>query len=137
MSEDESHLSGLAIGHYVVGGMMMLFACIPLVHTFIGLAVILGFEGMQKAIAEGSEGPPPEWFGWMFFLIGAAFFLIGQAVSVSVILSGRFLKQRKRYWYSFVIACIACTFMPFGTVLGVLTIIVLSRPSVKSLYGMS
>jgi hypothetical protein len=34
----------------------------------------------------------------------------------------------------FVVAAIECIFMPFGTVLGVFTIIVLSRPSVKALF---
>jgi hypothetical protein len=31
-------------------------------------------------------------------------------------------------------AAIACMFMPFGTILGVFSIIVLVRPSVKSLF---
>ncbi|PXA05361.1 hypothetical protein DDZ13_00405 [Coraliomargarita sinensis] len=137
MNEDESHLRGLAIAHYVVGGFMILFACIPLIHTFIGLSVILGIEGMQQALAEGGEAPPAGWFGWLFFLIGLGAFLLGQAVSISVVVSGRFLRQRKHYWFSFVLACLACTFMPFGTVLGVLTIIVLSRDSVKGLYGIN
>jgi len=35
-----------------------------------------------------------------------------------------------------VLACIACAFMPFGTVLGIFTIIVLSRESVKEIYGL-
>jgi hypothetical protein len=34
----------------------------------------------------------------------------------------------------FVIACIECLFMPFGTILGVFTLIVLSRESVKKLF---
>lgn len=57
------------------------------------------------------------------------------SIAFSIILSGRFLQQRKHYWFSFVLACIACAFMPFGTVLGVFTIIVLSRDSVKAFYG--
>jgi len=32
-------------------------------------------------------------------------------------------------------ACIECLFMPFGTVLGVFTILVLVRESVKQLFG--
>jgi hypothetical protein len=34
-----------------------------------------------------------------------------------------------------VIAAIACSFVPIGTVLGVFTIIVLTRPSVRVLFG--
>jgi len=32
-------------------------------------------------------------------------------------------------------AGVECMFMPFGTVLGVFTIIVLMRPSVKEIFG--
>jgi len=39
------------------------------------------------------------------------------------------------YWFSFVVACVECLFIPFGVVLGAFTIIVLSRRSVKELYG--
>jgi len=37
--------------------------------------------------------------------------------------------------FCFVVACIECLFMPFGTVLGAFTIIVLMRPSVKNLFA--
>ena len=36
--------------------------------------------------------------------------------------------------YCFVVAAIECILIPFGTVLGVFTIIALSRPSVKVLF---
>jgi len=59
-------------------------------------------------------------FGWIFAVI--------------IFLTGRFLAKRKRYMFCLVIACVECLFMPFGTVLGVFTIIVLMRPSVKELF---
>ncbi len=37
--------------------------------------------------------------------------------------------------FCLVMACVACLFMPFGTVLGVFTIIVLARPSVQTLFS--
>ena len=128
---DQSHLENLSIAHYIVGAIMALFSCMPLIHMFMGLAFIVGGDSMFS----GTEAPPPDLFGWIFFLVGLFFFLGGQAVSISVIVSGNFLKKKKNYVFSFVIACISCMFMPFGTVLGVLTIIVLSRDTVKSLYA--
>lgn len=52
-----------------------------------------------------------------------------------MILAGRALAQRRRYTFCLVIAGVACMFMPFGTVLGVFTIIVLLRDSVKELFA--
>ena len=49
-------------------------------------------------------------------------------------LAGWWLAKRKHYWFCFVVACLACAFSPLGTVLGVFTIIVLLRPSVKALF---
>ena len=39
--------------------------------------------------------------------------------------------------FCFVIACLACMQMPLGTILGVFTIIVLARPSVKEMFDRS
>ncbi|MDJ0671770.1 MAG: hypothetical protein DWQ53_23750 [Microcystis flos-aquae DF17] len=61
---------------------------------------------------------------------------LGEVFAIATIVSGRFLKRRQRYWFSFVMACILCLFTPLGTILGVFTIIVLSRQSVKELYGL-
>jgi hypothetical protein len=38
------------------------------------------------------------------------------------------------YIFCLVIAAVECIFMPFGTVLGVFTIIVLQRPTVKAMF---
>jgi hypothetical protein len=57
------------------------------------------------------------------------------ALAIAVAMAGSQLKRRAAYNYCLVVAGIECIFMPFGTVLGVLTLIVLMRPSVKALFG--
>ncbi len=42
---------------------------------------------------------------------------------------------RRHRTFSIVIASLSCMSFPFGTILGVFTLIVLVRPSVKILYG--
>jgi hypothetical protein len=59
--------------------------------------------------------------------LGSFFFLLGLATALCILISGRALAKCTRYWFVFVIACIECLFMPFGTILGVFTLIVLSR----------
>jgi hypothetical protein len=130
MSRDNEQLKLLSIFHYIVGGAGSLFALMPLIHMGIGYMFLFESDHFQH----GSGEPPPEFIGWIFFLMGAVFFLIGQSMALATIISGRFIAKRKNYLYSFVIGCIECVFFPFGTVLGVFTIIVLSRESVKELY---
>jgi hypothetical protein len=126
-AQEEQHLQLLAIFHYVVGGLTAFFACFPLIHLTIGLAMVFGgFPGNQP--------PPPQFVGWLFIILGGGFFVVGQTLAICIIIAGRFLARRKHYLFVFVVACCECLFMPFGTILGVFTIILLSRESVKSAF---
>ncbi|MCD4724655.1 MAG: hypothetical protein K8R63_07405 [Bacteroidales bacterium] len=84
---------------------------------------------------ESDGDAPPAFFGWFFVIFASAFIIAGFIFASMVITSGRFLSKRKHYMFCMVIAGIECLFMPFGTVLGVFTIIVLSRDSVKNMFA--
>ena len=127
MSEDEKHLDLLATFHYIVGGLTALFACFPLIHVAVGVAIILGE-------ADGKYHAPPA-AGWFFVVIGSTFILLGWALAAAILIAGKKLWRRTAYMYCLVVAGIECTFMPFGTVLGVFTIIVLMKDSVKRLFA--
>jgi len=127
MKQDLEQLKLLAIFHYVVAGMAALVACIPIMHFVMGLALATG------ALGDSDPGTRPVGFGIMVF---AAFFIIaGWTFAALVAFAGRSLQTRRRYTYCLVMAGIECIFMPVGTVLGVFTIIVLVRDSVKELFG--
>ena len=131
MTDDIEHLRLLSIFHYIVGGIMFFFSLFPLIHVGFGLFMILAPGSFFGNAGE----QPPEFVGWLFAIIGGCAVLFGSTISICTILSGRFLSKKIKYMYSFVMACIECLFIPFGTVLGVFTIIVLSRNSVNVLYG--
>jgi len=129
MNQDDEHLRLLSIFHYVVGGITALIACFPFIHLALGIALVCGaFSGRP-----GHEGPPP-FLGWFLIAIVSVVILAGWSLATAILLAGRFLARRVHYLYCFVVAGIECIVMPFGTVLGVFTIIVLSRPSVKLLF---
>ena len=131
MNRDEEHLRLLSIFHYVVGGLAVLFSLFPLLYAGMGgLFVWLA----QHPSATQNGQPPPPILGWIFIGVGAFGFLLGLTLAIFIILAGRALAKRKRYQFAFVVACIECLFMPFGTVLGVFTLIVLSRESAKALF---
>jgi hypothetical protein len=128
---DQQHLRLLSIFYYIVGGLTVLFACFPLIHVGLGLAMVFYPEALAS---KPGAVPPPQALGWFFSCFGGLMFLAGQAMAVCTILSGRFIARRTRYWFIFVMACLQCALFPFGTVLGVFTIVLLSRETVKSLF---
>jgi len=124
MNRDEQYLKLLSVFHYVVGGLAAFFACIPIIHLAIGIAIVVG------AIDDA-----PGFAGVLLVMIAMVAILIGWTLAVCIIVAGRCLAKRKRYMFCLVMAAISCVFMPFGTVLGVFTIIVLMRPSVEELFA--
>jgi hypothetical protein len=132
MKQDEEHLRLLSIFHYVVAGLAGLFACFPIIHLIVGLVFIFASNHLP---ANGQQ--PPAFIGWIFVIFACAFILLGWTIAVLILTAGRFLAGRRHYQFCFVMACIECLFMPFGTVLGVFTILVLSRETVKPLFGLN
>jgi hypothetical protein len=130
-SKDEEHLRLLALFHYVVAALGALFACFPLIHVFVGTMMVMN----PSFLSGGPNGtPPPAVFGYLFIVMGGAFVLMGWTAAVCTFISGRLLAQRRKRMFSFVMGAVLCMFMPFGTVLGIFTIIVLSKESVQHLY---
>ena len=129
MNQDLEHLRLLSVFHYVLAILAGLFSLIPLIHIGMGLAMISGrFPGSQG----GDE--VPAFLAWFFVVFGAAWMVCGLTYAVCLWLAGRFLQQHRRYIFCLVMAALSCAFTPFGTVLGVFTILVLMRPSVKELF---
>ena len=131
MNQNGEHLQLLAIFHYVVAGLAALLSFFPLVYSFI-----VGFL-LYAAQHPGpsNQEPPPAFLGWIFITVGAVFFLAGVALAICILIAGRCLSRRKGYTFALVMACIECLFVPFGTILGVFTIVALSRESVKALFS--
>ena len=132
MDRDTEQLNLLAIFHYVVAGLAALFSFFPLIYTTVGVIFIFA---ARHGIAKAGEELPPEFLGWIFAVLGSVLFVIGIAMAICILIAGRSLALRKRYSFALVIACIECLFVPFGTILGVFTIVALSRESVRALFS--
>jgi hypothetical protein len=131
MNQDKEHVDLLGIFHYVVAGIAALFSCFPLMHLFMGIMVMtVGFDESQN-----HSGPAPWIFGLFFVVFASVAILMGLAFAICIAFAGKYLRKRVKYMFCLVMAGIECMFMPFGTVLGVFTIIVLQRPGVKLLFG--
>ena len=129
MNQDEEHLRLLSIFHYVCAGTAAFFACFPLIYVVMGLVMIFSPESMGTA-----NNRPPAFVGGVFVCMGGILCLLGWAFALSILFAGRCIARRKCHTLCLVMAGISCIFMPFGTILGVFSIIVLIRPSVKALF---
>jgi hypothetical protein len=134
MNQDLEHLRLLSIFHYIMGGIMAFFASIPLIHVAVGIFFMLAPRFLPHS-ANHADSLPPAFLGLFFVIFGSLFMLLGWTLALLTILSGRNLARRTRPTFCFVVACLLCLWIPFGTVLGVFTIIVLNRESVKSLFA--
>jgi hypothetical protein len=126
--EDTEHLRILSIFHFVVAGLALLFAGLPAIYFIFGILIMTG--------TVPTDGPPG-----MELVMGTlllAFSVVGVVLTVGLsallVLAGSHLRKRTRHTFCLVVAGVSCLFMPFGTALGILTIIVLMRPSVKASF---
>ena len=130
MTQDEEHLRWLSIFHYVVGGLAALFSLIPVIYIVLGILMLVAPETMESEDGE----PASAVAGWIFLTIGIVGMGLGFVFAALIVLAGRFIAKRKHRTFCIVMAGIQCLFQPFGTVLGIFTIIVLLRQSVKELF---
>ncbi len=120
LAKTEGHLCLLGIFHYILGAISIPFSLIPLLHVGIGISIMAENEAVPGAVMA---------------IVGGVFVLIGLAKSFCQIAAGQCLRARRGYAFVFVVACVECFFAPLGTVLGVFTIINLTKEEAKTLFG--
>ena len=127
---DAEHLRLLGIFHFVSAAL----AFVGVLFATLYFVLIWAVFANPEMWARSQEGPPPEAFITIFQWftgIGVIWFVVS---CVGNLLSGLFLRTRRHRTFSMVIAGINCLHIPLGTLLGVFTLAVLGRESVRKLY---
>jgi hypothetical protein len=88
-------------------------------------------------IPDTSTDPAAQLAGWVFVAVGSVISFFGWSLAAATIWAGRNLASQQRWTACLVVAALLCMFAPVGTVLGVFTILVLVRPSVKVRFGVA
>ncbi len=130
MNRDIEHLRLLSIFHYIGAGLAGLYACFPVIYVVIGLVMVFAPGNMAPP-----GGPPPEFLGWFLVAIGFCASAVGLTAALLLGITGRFLSQHRGHTFCTVVAAIECLSMPFGTILGVFTLVVLMRDTVRVLFA--
>ena len=129
MNKDEQHLQLLSIFQYIFAALTAMFSMLPVIHLLVGLGLASG-----AFMPSTGEYPVERMIGMFFVMFAAVLISCGLALAAAAGFAGRCLGRRTHYTYCMVVAAAECLFVPIGTVLGVFTIIVLSRPTVKAMF---
>jgi hypothetical protein len=132
---DEKALHLLSIFHYVVAGLVALFASIFIAHIVIGVHMMSSPDAwMPPSTPRGHAAPFPPGMAVIFVAMGSIAVLLGWTMAVMTALAGRFIARRRRHVFCLIVAGLLCLWMPFGTVLGVFTLITLTKPHVRAQF---
>lgn len=122
------NLPTLSVLHYVYGALICLGGFAALL--FMGLGALL----QSDLVMDGGPDQPPQWLGDVFKAFGVAIFVVLELWGVFVILSGYWISKKRNRTGSIVIAALSLLSFPFGTALGVFTLVALMNDEVRSDY---
>ncbi len=121
------NLKVLSVLHYVYG------ALVGMIALFMLFFVVLGSFITGDVMAQAEE-PPPEWLGGFLQVFGVGLFLFILVWSLFIVLSGRWIAKRTNRTGSIIIAALCLFSFPFGTALGIFTLVVLLNEEVRVAY---
>lgn len=133
LPDDLAQLRLLSVLHYVMAGFITLFSAFPLMYLGMGIAVLSG-----ALPVDGSKASTPteaQLMGWVFTGLGVVFLMGMLGMAGLIACAGRGLARQQRHTLCLVAAGVCCMCMPLGTVLGVFTLVVLTRSSVRERFA--
>lgn len=130
---DAEHLRLLRLGYLVWGWTSIVVCLVPMAV----LALFGAFFGATFAAAaqKQPEVVPFAFFGCFYFGIFGMVALFGAAQGALYLAAAKALAERRSTTLVHVAAAISCLGVPWGTLLGIFTFQVLSRPSVAALFA--
>jgi hypothetical protein len=132
--QDAEQLRLLSVFHYVHGGLGVFGLAFIGFHYFLMSTVFLNIARSEKPTKGGL--PPDaffEVFKWFYLFFG----LVLLAGIIMNVIAGISLARRRNRLLCLITGGLNCLHMPLGTVLGVFTIIVLNRDSVRAKFTTS
>jgi hypothetical protein len=127
LEKDKYHLNLLSIFYFIIAGLRAFGAFISLIYLPIGIFILSSGDVNRNGL--------PPWAGYIFIGLTACMAPFNALVAYLLFHTGRSLRQQKRWKFIFVVAIIDCiTGGAVGIVLGIFTIVVLTRESVKELF---
>ena len=123
LKQDRDQLRLLSIFYYILAALAALGGSAPVIHVSLGIAMI-----------SGAMPGTPQAMGFLFISIGSMLILFLWTMALCDFLAARWLARQQRYRACFGFAIFVCFSGMLGLILGIFTILVLKRESVKELF---
>lgn len=130
--DDLAQLRLLSAFHYVMAGFIGLGSVFPAIYLAVGIAVLSGVLPVDSDTV--SSAGEARLMGWVFTGLGAAFFALMLAAAGLIGYAGRCLARQQRHTLCMIAAGLCCMSIPLGTILGIFTVVILSRSSVRERF---
>lgn len=127
-NSSDDFLTLVSVFHFVVGGFQMLLSLIGVVYLVIGIAIGSG------ALETAKSSAPPEAMGWIFGGFGVVITLIFLTLGGLSIKAGINIRKRKNRMFCMVVDAILCLMIPFGTIVGIFGLVMLTKPEVEETF---
>ena len=129
MDHQKNNLDTFKILFLVKGILTLCFSVFFLVYAGIGMFFTEIIENTNSA------GSMPFNPGYIFLVIGMVGFLFSLTIGILAILASKYIKEQRNYTFIFVVAIINAITGILGILLAVFTLIELSKPHIKELFG--
>jgi hypothetical protein len=122
----------LSVGYYIQGGIAAFYTV--MVAGYIGfMGTMLAAFG--AAAQRNGQKPIPE---FVIPLVTGVFVVVtvfSLSIAICLLLAGYWLRRYRNKLFIFIVAGLSCLSVPYGTVLGIFTFMVLRRPVAEQLFG--
>ena len=130
---DEEHLKLLSLFHYIKGALTVGFSLLGILYFLFMTSLFKMIGRVEGQSHHYAQDFPHEIFSYLMFLMWILILLF-LTFGVLQIFSGDYIRNKRHRIFSFVVGIVQLIEIPYGTILGIMTILVLSRSSVKGKY---
>lgn len=128
--QDTSSLNTLSIFFFIIAALQALGGLVGLIWIGFGLLfALVGASGHESGDAAAGAT-----VGGMFACFGIIIIAIAFTFAFLNFLAARSLRRRKRITVCYIMAGVACLWVPLGTILGIFTFMTLAKPGVKDSF---
>jgi hypothetical protein len=128
---DAEHLKLLEFGYYISAVTTAFWSLFGLAYAVMGFSL----GAITKHAPSSPEALPPDAIVWVFVVFGGVVFVAMLSVAAVKVHVGRCLSRRRSRTFCLIVASLTCVGVPYGTILGICTFVVLTRPAVAQMFA--